>query len=174
LEPPWEVGVAPSEPPEGDSIVTLWASGAALVKTIDTVPAFPVSEVVVYFSCPAGLAARLSFSAPLALDVAGAGVELAVLGGAEDVVGLELVLLELLLDEPPQPASAATPTASASSVGMCFLGVPASLWDLMVDPPLVAPIDDEALPAVERPASPTRRIIAASRRDSMAPCPPHE
>src|ERR1700693_2261830 len=120
-------------------MVTLWASGAVLVKTIDTVPAFPVSEVFVNFSCPVGLAARLSFSAP-ALDVAGAGVELAVLAGAEDVVGLELVLLVLLLDEPPQPASAASPTASASSVGICFLGVPASLWDLMVDPPLVAPI----------------------------------
>ena len=60
FEAPWKVGVEPSTAPEEDAMVTLCAIGDMLVKAIDTVPAFAVSDVVSYLSCPSVLAARLS------------------------------------------------------------------------------------------------------------------
>lgn len=46
FEPPWKVGVAPTILPAEDSIVTLWPSGAMLVKSIETLPALAVSDFV--------------------------------------------------------------------------------------------------------------------------------
>jgi hypothetical protein len=81
FDPPWNVGVAPTTAAEEDATVMLWPSGAMLVKAIETLPALAVSEVLLYFNWPSGLAARLSFSPVLA----GAGVEdfvvLGVVGG---------------------------------------------------------------------------------------------
>jgi hypothetical protein len=86
-----------------------------LVKSIDTLPAFAVSEVVSYFSSPCVLAARESAEdAPPAVPELAAGVDAvvppdsaAVLGGVEAVVPLE---------ELPQPASATAPTVNIAAV----------------------------------------------------------
>jgi hypothetical protein len=82
-----------------------------LAKAIETLPALALSEVVLYFSAPSGLASRLRL-----LLVVGAGVE--------DVVGLVSVAVvaaaagaeaaeELLELELPQPASTSSPAARA-------------------------------------------------------------
>ena len=52
----------------------LWLSGAMLVKPMENLPAVAVSEVLLYFSWPSGLAWRLS-GAPRSGALAGAGVE---------------------------------------------------------------------------------------------------
>jgi hypothetical protein len=121
FEPLWKLSVAPSTAPEGDATVTLWFREAMLVKAIETLPAFAVSDVLSNFSWPSGLAARLSDCPPA--PAAGAGVE----DVAElDVVGVAAVLgdeeaeeLELL-EELPQPARASTPTTTVNieTVGM--------------------------------------------------------
>jgi hypothetical protein len=95
-----------------------------LVKLIVTVPAFAVSDVLSYLSCPEVFAARLS-------DVV-AEVELAavedVLAGVEDVLAALLdvlalvsgvaaagaLVLELLEELPPQPASTNTSAVARS------------------------------------------------------------
>jgi hypothetical protein len=46
-----------------------------LVKAMETLPAVAVSEVLLYFSWPSGLAWRLSARPALAVPLAGAGVE---------------------------------------------------------------------------------------------------
>jgi hypothetical protein len=112
------------------------------VKLIDTVPAFAVSDAGSNFSCPSGLAARLS--APAAAG-AGAGVEVDVLAGVEAVVaGVDVEeLLEVVLEELPQPARASRPTAIAASAGIERLGVRPVLWELTVVPPLVVGVADQ-------------------------------
>jgi len=78
------------------------------VKAIETLPAFAVNEVVLYFNWPSALAARLRDcpAAPVAAAGAGEAAELEVVGvGAEELV---------VLDELPQPASAISPTPRAS------------------------------------------------------------
>jgi hypothetical protein len=121
FEPPWKLSVAPSTAPEDDATVTLWFREAMLVKAMETLPAFAVSDVLSNFSWPSGLAARLS-DCP-APPAAGAGVE----DAAElDVVGVAAVLGDEeaeepeLLEELPQPARASTPTTTPSidTVGM--------------------------------------------------------
>jgi hypothetical protein len=114
-----------------------------LVNTIVTVPALAVSAEVVYLSCPSGLAARLTVLVPVGAGAAGvelvvlAGVEVVVLAGVEVVVlaGVEveeLVELDVLLvEEPPQPASATTPTARASIVEIGCLRAGSSLRELI-------------------------------------------
>jgi len=148
----------------------LWLSGAISVNAIETLPAFAVNEVLLYFSWPSGLASRSSACpapvAPLAgagvedvagvdvgvgrrafgfeadglgagvdvvavLDVLGvagwlAGVDAGELGDGADavavlgVVGVTAALAGVgaedlvLLDEPPQPASASRPRARVS------------------------------------------------------------
>ena len=83
FEPPENVGVAPTLWPEDDSIVTLWPSEEELVKSIDTLPAFALSDFVLYSSWPSEFAARLTLSEPPDGE-AGAGVEVL----AELVVGV--------------------------------------------------------------------------------------
>jgi hypothetical protein len=78
----------------------------------------------------------LSFCAPLVV-VPGTGVELA---GVEVVVfaGVELVVaLEELLEELPQPARAAAPSASATAANIECLPAGAALKTLIVVPPVV-------------------------------------
>jgi hypothetical protein len=53
----------------------LWLSGAMLVKAMENVPALAVSEVLLYFSWPLGLASRLSACPALVAPLDGAGVE---------------------------------------------------------------------------------------------------
>ena len=116
LEPPVIVGVAPTRCPDDDSIVTSCGTGALLVKSIVTLPAFALSDLVLKASWPSGFASSVSFSDPLA----GAGVEdvaeLVVGAAAEVVVGAcAAVLAEEELDEElPHPASASRAAASAS------------------------------------------------------------
>ena len=50
FEPPWKLGVAPTTAPEEDATVTLCSKGAVFVKLIATLPAFALSELVVYLS----------------------------------------------------------------------------------------------------------------------------
>ncbi len=65
------------------------------VKSIDTWPALAVSEVVVYFSWPSGLAARLSVCAALELVEGAAGV-VVVFAGVDAVVGVVDVVVAAL------------------------------------------------------------------------------
>lgn len=117
LEPPLNVGVAPTFSPDEDSIVTLCGSEELFVKSTDTLPAFALSALVLYSSWPSGFASRLTFSDP----PAGVGVEEAaelVVGvAAELVVGASAAVLaeEELDEELPQPASASRAAASASA-----------------------------------------------------------
>jgi hypothetical protein len=113
LEPPLNVGVAPTFSPEDDSIVTLCGSEELLVKATDTLPAFALSDLVLYSSWPSGFASRLTFDEPPEV-VAGAGVDVGVDVDAELVVGVSAAVLadELELDELPQPASAIRAAAS--------------------------------------------------------------
>ena len=115
--PPLNVGVAPTFSPDEDSTVTLCGSGALFVKSIDTLPAFALSDVVSYFSWPSGFASRLTLDEPPEADpLAGAGVEAVVGVVVELVVGACAAVLaeELELDEElPQPASASSTAASA-------------------------------------------------------------
>jgi hypothetical protein len=124
--PPLNVGVAPTFSPEEDSIVTLCGSGDLFVKSTETLPAFALSDFVLYASWPSGLASRLSFSDPpdgagvadLAELVVGAAVELLVVGAAAElVVGACAAVLaeEELEEELPQPASASRAAASANA-----------------------------------------------------------
>lgn len=46
LLPPWKVGVAPTTEPEDDSTVTLCDSGELLAKSIETLPALALSDLV--------------------------------------------------------------------------------------------------------------------------------
>jgi hypothetical protein len=117
FDSPVIVGVAPSTEPEDDSMFTLWASEAMFVKSIVTLPALAVSEVLSYFSSPDVLAASASVEdAPAGAAVVAAGVEAVVPpdSGAAVLAGVELG--ELLLEELPQPASTATPAASSAAV----------------------------------------------------------
>jgi hypothetical protein len=120
FEPPWKVGVAPTVCPEDVSTVTLWPSGAALVKSITTLPAFAESDFVLYSSCPLEEAARLSVlagtldsppaaGAPVLLELEELvdGVELA---GASGVLADDVVFEEL-----PQPARATIPTSTGTN-----------------------------------------------------------
>jgi hypothetical protein len=111
--PPLNVGVAPSTVPLEDASVKLWARGEELVKSIVTLPAFALSELVVNMSIPLGFAAieivlpREDTGAGAGVDETGAGVLLA--GGL--LVLLEVVLvLELL----PHPATASAARAAAA------------------------------------------------------------
>jgi hypothetical protein len=120
-----KVGVAPTTAPEADATVKLWPSGDIFVKSIDTLPALAVSEVLSNFSCPSGLVSRLNARAPLApaeLDAGvGAGVglvlelaaELEVVACAEPLDGADVEEL-VVLDELPQPAIASTPRRRAT------------------------------------------------------------
>jgi hypothetical protein len=77
------------------------------VKSIVTVPAFAVSDVLLYFSCPDGSASRLSAAVDGLAGVEVAGVVAGAAGALEAVVGL--------LEELPQPAS--TPAAASAASG---------------------------------------------------------
>lgn len=111
---PLNVGVAPTTEPEGDATVTLWESEDMFVKSMDTVPALAVSDVVSYFNWPAELAARLR--APAGAEEV-VDVDCAVVAGvvAAGVVAAGVDAEELVLLDFPQPASASIPPASASS-----------------------------------------------------------
>jgi hypothetical protein len=112
FEPPLNVGVAPTFSPDDDSIVTLCGSDELFVKSTETLPAFALSDFVLYSSWPSGFASRLTFSEPLD----GAGVA-GVVDVAELVVGVCAAVLadELEFDEElPQPASASSAAVSAS------------------------------------------------------------
>src|SRR5579871_2017897 len=107
--PPWNVGVDPSTFPPDDSTETLCASGAMLVISIVTFPAFAVSDFVLYSSCP--LFAASSFSALLAPLAGAAGVVVALV--VAGVVAASLVVV--LFDELPHPASATSPISIGST-----------------------------------------------------------
>jgi hypothetical protein len=86
-----------------------------LVKSIETLPALAVREVVLYLSWPSGLAATLRALPPALSPVAGGGgagvaadVEAAV------VVGVELAVLALF-EELPHPARSSSPVARAGT-----------------------------------------------------------
>jgi hypothetical protein len=139
FEPPENVGVAPTFSPDDDSIVTLCGSEEEFVKSTDTLPAFAVSDFVLYSSWPSGLASSLTLLEPPA---AGAGVDVL----AELVVGvvsagvLVLAAVEEELDEElPQPASASSATKSASIEMIAFerFVVRPTAGSLTSDPPLV-------------------------------------
>src|SRR5580693_6462082 len=120
--PPWKVGVAPTILPAEDSIVMLCPSGDMFVKSIETLPALALSVVLLYLSWPSALASRLSAPLGEVLDDVDVLAVLELVGVLGVVAGA--VVEELVLEEPPQPASASTPTArvTAASVGIeCFL-----------------------------------------------------
>jgi len=50
FDPPVNVGVAPSDAPEEDSMVTSCASGDGFEKSTVTLPAFAVNDFVLYSS----------------------------------------------------------------------------------------------------------------------------
>ncbi len=80
--------------------MTLWGSGESFVKSILTLPAFAVSDVVLNDNRPFGLAASFSVP-PLVLACV----------GVEEGPGVDEVLSELALLEVPQllqPTSAAS------------------------------------------------------------------
>jgi hypothetical protein len=110
------VGVEPTVAPEEDSIFTLCASGAMFVKSTVTLPAFALSDLVLYSSWPSLLASRLTVLAPAAapvVDVAELVVGAAAV--AELVVGACAAELDDELElELPQPARAATVATSAN------------------------------------------------------------
>ena len=108
LEPPVNVGVAPSVLPLLDSIVRLWGTGDAFVKLNETRPALAVSVVASNLSCPAGSAASASGAADVAAGGAAAGLD-----GVGALLAGAGVDDELLL-EPPQPARAARATIAAN------------------------------------------------------------
>jgi hypothetical protein len=93
FDPPWKVGVSPTTAPEKDATVMLWPSGAMLVKAMENLPALAVSEVLLYFSWPSGLASRLCACPALVAPFDGAGVEDAaevdLVGGASRAFGLD-------------------------------------------------------------------------------------
>ncbi len=118
FEPPLNVGVAPTFSPEDDSIVTLCGSDEEFVKSIDTLPAFALSDFVLYSSWPSGFASSFTLLLP-ELSVAGAGVDVL----AELVVGASAAVLaeeEELDEELPQPASTNSAAGSASSENRAF------------------------------------------------------
>jgi hypothetical protein len=87
------------------------------VNAIDTFPALALSELVLYFSWPSGFASILRAPdgavVPAVLD--GVAVD-SVLEDVALVVGVlaGVVADVLVLLDPPQPASASSPSASAS------------------------------------------------------------
>ncbi len=96
------------------------------MKSIETLPAVALSEVLLYFNWPSALASRLRALLAVPLELAGVVAELVVaedeVAGvvAEEVVGVAAVVEELVvLEELPHPASASRPTATvtAESVG---------------------------------------------------------
>jgi hypothetical protein len=97
-----------------------------LVNVIDTLPAFVVKVLVLYFSWPSGSDERLRVCpAPLP---AAAEVE-----GAVDVAGAAGVVEEVLLEE-PQPLTASRPasTASVETVVMAWCLTGAAAFRLTV------------------------------------------
>jgi hypothetical protein len=103
--------VVPTTAPEEDATVTSCPTGDMLVKSIAIGPELALSEVVLYFSWPSGLAERLSF-----WTLAAAGVDdVAALEvvGVVAAVGVEADEL-VLLDELPHPVRASSPTARVS------------------------------------------------------------
>src|SRR5436190_11130564 len=109
LEPPWKVGVSLTTDPEEEAIVTLCGSEEELLKSIETLPALALSEVLSNFSSPLGSAASASLVSPppaggalveVVAGAAGAGVDSAV---------------ELFLELPQPAAASAAATASAAS-----------------------------------------------------------
>jgi hypothetical protein len=121
LDPPWKVGVAPTTAPEAEATVMLCSSGDMFVKAIETLPAFALSELDVYFSWPEGSAASVSEDCPEPLvPLAGALAALEVVGACAALDGAELAggveaEEELPLEELPQPATA---SRAMSSVGV--------------------------------------------------------
>jgi hypothetical protein len=113
------------------------------VKSIDTLPAFALRDVVSYFSSPEEAASSFTVSAaPLvASELPDALVSVAV-----DVVagvlaaGVELSAEELVLEELPQPAITTSPTNSASAAGAERTPDRPALCNLTVDPPLFGAI----------------------------------
>jgi hypothetical protein len=143
FEPPENVGVAPTFSPEDDSIVMLCGSDDMFVKSIDTLPAFALSDVVLYLSWPSGFASSFTLLEPP--DAAGAGAAVDVLAELElldDVSAGVLVLAaveEELDEELPQPASASSAAASASTGMIAFerLVVRPTAGSLTSVPPLI-------------------------------------
>jgi nitroreductase len=128
FEPPLNVGVAPTFSPEDDSIVTLCGSELELVKSIETLPAFALSDFVLYSSWPSGFASSFTLLlAPSEVVVVGAGVEVL----AELVVGVSAAVLaeeEELDEELPQPASTSSAAGSASSENRAFERIKILHW----------------------------------------------
>ena len=111
--PPWNVGVAPRIFPAEDSIVTLCPSGDMFVKSIETLPAFALNDVGVVASWPS----RVGFErgivlAELADDEARRRCRVVRWSSSRRVLGVEEAVV---LDELPQPASASSPTATATA-----------------------------------------------------------
>ena len=123
--PPMNVGVAPSTVPLEDASVKLCASGDEFVKSIVTLPAFACSELVVNISIPLGFAAietvLLPEDAGAAAGVEDAGAAVLVAGAL--VVGL---LLEVVLELLPHPATASTATAVAARRTLVICATPCS------------------------------------------------
>jgi hypothetical protein len=88
FDPPRKVGVAPTTTPEEDATVMLWLSGAMLVKAMETLPALAVSDALLYFSWPSGLASRLNGGAALAGAGAVDATEVGLVGDAGRTFGL--------------------------------------------------------------------------------------
>jgi hypothetical protein len=111
LVAPENVGVAPiTDPLVPCWMVMLWGSEDLLVKSIVTLPALAVSELLVNFSAPLGSAESLIELPAPPPPVPAAGVELEVDGAgaaADDV---------LLLVVPLEPPHAANPSARAAAL----------------------------------------------------------
>jgi hypothetical protein len=162
--PPENVGVAPTFSPDDDSIVTLCGSDEEFVKSTATLPALAVSDFVLYSSWPSGLASSFTLLEPP--EAAGAGVDVL----AELVVGvvsagvLVLAAVEEELDEElPQPASASSATASASTEMIAFerfVVRPAAAGSLTADPPLVGVVGHTTPPG----ADPSRSASTGGRQ----------
>jgi hypothetical protein len=166
FEPPENVGVAPTFSPDDDSIVTLCGNDEEFVKSTETLPAFADNDFVLYSSWPSGLASSFTLLEPP--DAAGAGVEVL----AELVVGvvsagvLVLAAVEEELDEElPQPASATSAAASASTEMIAFerFVVRPIAGSLTSDPPLVGVVGHTTPPGADpsRPPRPAGATVTA-------------
>ncbi len=166
FEPPLNVGVSPSFWPDDDSTVTLCISDAMFVKSIETLPAFAVSDFVLYSSWPSRFASRLTLlEAPDELVPPLAGVvdvaELVVSAGVlvEPVVGVVVALLD---EELPQPASTTSAATSATAEINSALRLPndCPAESSLTSPPLVGVVALTTPPGAD--PSPVARPAAAS------------
>jgi hypothetical protein len=92
-------------------MVTLWASGAMLVRTTETLPAFAANEVFSYFNWPSGFASRLKGGATLAGAGAVDAAVVGLVGGTGRTFGVDWAGLGAGVEDVAAPDAAALEVA---------------------------------------------------------------